>query len=256
MRAIIIAAGLGKRLRPLTDSMPKCMLKIGGKSIIQHQVDTLRSAGIDEITIIKGYCQEKVSLEGHNPTYFLNKDYENNNILESLFYAEEAINDEVIILYSDIIFNKTVVDRLLESHNEISIVVDVDWKKNYVDRHDHPLEEAEGVMFDENYHVQQIGKIVEEGKAEVSGEFIGMLKLRGQGSEVFKNFYHNSRERYKEKPFQRAQSIKVAYITDMLQELADNSISVFCVTIHSGWREIDTAEDLKNASVFFKNTRS
>ena len=254
MQAIIIAAGLGRRLKPLTDHLPKCMLEIDGKSIIQHQVNTLRSAGVERIAIIKGYCEEKVQLEGQNPTYFFNRDYKYNNILESLFYAEEVINDQVIILYSDIIFEKTVVERLLKSHNEISIVIDVDWKNNYVDRRDNPMEDAEGVILDDNSQIRQIGKIIEEGKAEVSGEFIGMMKLRGQGSEIFKSFYHKSRKLYKEKPFQRAQSIRVAYLTDLIQELADNAIPVFCVKINNGWREIDTVEDLKKAAGFFKNT--
>jgi choline kinase len=254
MQAIIIAAGLGRRLKPLTDHLPKCMLEIDGKSIIQHQVNTLRSAGVEKIAIIKGYCEEKVQLEGQNLEYFLNSDYKYNNILESLFCAEEVINDEVIILYSDIIFEKSVVERLLKSHNEISIVVDVGWKDNYIDRRDHPLEEAEGVILDDNSQVCQIGKIVEEGKAEVSGEFIGMMKLCGQGSEIFKSFYHKSRKLYKEKPFQRAQSIRVAYLTDMIQELADNAVPVFCVKINNGWKEIDTMEDLTKAADFFKNT--
>ena len=251
IRAIIIAAGLGSRLKPLTDGLPKCMLEIDDKSILQHQVDVLKSAGVEEISIIKGYCQEKVFVEGRGYKYFINKDYENNNILESLFCAEEVIHNQVIILYSDIIFEKMVVERLLESQNEVSIVVDVDWENNYIGRNQHPVQEAEGVIFDENYNVQKIGKIIENVKDKIQGEFIGMIKLSGQGAKIFKDTYYNSRIKYKEKPFQRAQSIKVAYLTDLLQELVDNSIPVFCVTITNGWKEIDTPEDLKNASGFF-----
>ena len=254
MRAIIVAAGLGKRLRPLTDSLPKCMLKIGEKSIIQHQVDILTSLGIEEIVIIKGYCQEKVFLEGQNPTYFINKDYKNNNILESLFYAEKAINGRVIILYSDIIFDREVVKQLIESQDEISLVVDSNWQNNYIDRNDNPMEAAEFVVLGENSKVSQVGKIYREGKVGIAGEFIGMMKLGSQGSKIFKTCYHSSRKKYKDNLFHGAESIKVAYLTDLLQELIDNAVPVFCVTIRGGWREIDTIGDFKKALDFFENS--
>jgi len=195
-------------------------------------------------------------LEGHKPKYFLNQDYQNNNILESLFYAEEAINGEVIILYSDIIFEKTIVDQLIESQDEISLVVDADWKNNYVDRDDNPMEAAEFVVLDDDSQVRQVGKIFKGGDISFAGEFIGMMKLKGQGSEILKSFYHRSREKYKDNPFHGSQSIKVAYLADLIQELADNAVPIYCVTINNGWREIDTVGDYKRAASFFKNPRT
>ena len=183
MQAIIIAAGMSKRLKPLTDDTPKCMLNVGNKPIIQHQINILRSAGVGGISIITGHCHEKIRIKDKNITYFFNEDYQNNNILESLFYAEEVINGDVIILYSDIIFEKVVVERLFDSSDEISMVVDVNWKYNYIDRRDHPIEEAEAVILSDNYHVLKIGKIVDGEKTEVSGEFIGMMKLCGNGTK-------------------------------------------------------------------------
>ena len=252
MLAIIIAAGKGERLMPLTNDKPKCMLDVGGRPIIQHQVNTLRSAGVDRVAIIKGYQHERVRIKDQNVSSFLNEDYQNNNILESLFYAEEVIKGDVIILYSDIIFEKTVVDKLLKSSDEISIVVDMDWKNNYVDRNDHPIEEAEGVILDDNSKVRQIGKILGGEKSQISGEFIGMMKLCGQGAETFKSYYYESKIKYEMGPFQRAKSIKVAYLTDLIQELVDDGIPISCVQINNGWREIDTSEDLRNAVDFFE----
>jgi L-glutamine-phosphate cytidylyltransferase len=251
MQAIIIAAGKGKRLSPLTDDTPKCMLHIGDMPIIQHQINTLRSAGVERISIIKGYCQKKIQLKDPDISYFFNEDYQNNNILESLFYAEEAIIGDVIILYSDIIFEKGVVEKLFESSDEISIMVDVDWKNHYVGRRDHPIEEAEAVILGNNGEIQQIGKVINGEKAEVFGEFIGMIKLCGNGPEIFKSFYHQSKNKYKGKQFQKAESIKVAYLTDLIQEMVDNAIPISCVRINNGWREIDTLEDLENAADFF-----
>ena len=113
MKAIIIAAGRGNRMKDLTSNSPKCMLKINGKTIIQTQIDHLRSFGINNISVVKGYLQEKICFP--NLTYYLNDNYRKNNILESLFCAEGELCDDVIILYSDIIFERRIVEKLMES---------------------------------------------------------------------------------------------------------------------------------------------
>jgi L-glutamine-phosphate cytidylyltransferase len=247
MKAIIIAAGTSSRLRPLTNDMPKCMLELAGKPLLRHQTDILTSLGIEDITIIKGYREEKINFADSDFNYCLNKDYQNNNVLESLFCAESEIEGEVVVLYSDILFGKEVVEKLMESSEGISIVVDVNWKANYVNRRDHPIEEAETVIFDDDDCVQKIGKTLDVDKGMVSGEFIGMLKLCGQGAATLKNFYHDSRKKYQEGPFQKAVTFQKAYLTDMIQEMVDCSVKVHCVKIHNGWKEIDTEEDFKNA---------
>ena len=247
MKAIIIAAGMGKRLIPYTKDRPKCMLEIGGKSLIKHQTDILTDLGINDIHIIKGYKQEAFNLPGLDFDYYINQNYENNNILESLFCAEPEIKGEVIILYSDIIFDKEVVEKLMESDEEISIVVDINWRANYINRHHHPVEEAENVMIDEKSYVRKIGKALEINKDFTSGEFIGMLKLRGQGTEKLKRTYHASRETCQNGSFQDAKTFSQAYLTDIIQEMVDHSTNVYCVKINNGWQEIDTFEDLENA---------
>jgi choline kinase len=252
LKAIIIAAGMGKRMKNLTTTLPKCLLEINGKSILQTQLDHLRSFGINDITVIKGYLQDQICLPRLN--YYINDNYQNNNILASLFYAEKEVDGDVIILYSDIIFNRKTVEKLMEAKHEISIVTDVKWRTNYIDRHDHPVEEAEKVVFDENFHVQQIGKNISSDEENAQGEFIGMMRLCGSGPEVLKKFYHSSKEKYKTGPFQRANTFQLAYITDIIQEMVDQSVVVHCVPIENGWKEIDTAEDFYNAKIWFKNT--
>ena len=91
----------------------------------------------------------------------------------------------MIISYSDILFESAIVQRLLESNHDISIVVDIDWRGYYVNRKDHPLNEAENVIFDANNDVVKIGKIMAD-KDEVHGEFIGMMKLSPRGAEILK----------------------------------------------------------------------
>ena len=178
-------------------------------------------------------------------------DFKNNNILNSLFYADEKIFGNVIVSYSDILFEPSVVKRLMESDHDISVVVDIDWRGYYVNRKEHPISEAENVIFNSNNEVEKIGKI-NTGTEEVHGEFIGMIKLTDRGAQIFKEHFHRLKKIYWNKPFQRAKIFQKAYLTDFIQELVDIGIKVHCVIIESGWKEIDTVEDYKKALVGFK----
>ena len=247
-KALIIAAGLGSRLKNHTENLPKCMLDFGGKTLLQRQLYAYQKNKIKDISLIKGYKKEKINYKGIR--YFENTDYKNNNILNSIFYAEKIINGDIIISYSDILFEPSVVSRLQKSNHDISVVVDIDWRGYYVGRKDHPISEAENVIFNSNNEVEKIGKI-NTGKEEVHGEFIGMIKLSNRGSEIFKYHYNRLKKIYWNKPFQRAKTFQKAYLTDFIQELVDIGIKVHCVIIESGWKEIDTVEDYKKALVGF-----
>ena len=243
-KTLIVAAGLGTRLKGHTKNLPKCMLDFGGKTLMERQLIAYRDCGIDNISVVRGYKKNKINFK--NVKYFDNKDYENNNILNSIFYGEKIINGNVIIAYSDILFETNVVKRLLESDHDISVVVDIDWQGYYVGREDHPVEEAENVIFNSNNEVVKIGKITTE-KQEVHGEFIGMMKLTHKGAEIFKQNFHRVKKLYWNKPFQSAKTFQNAYLTDMIQELVDIGIKVHCVIIERGWKEIDTVEDYQKA---------
>ena len=251
-KAIIIAAGMGNRMGPLTQDKPKCLLQLNGRALIDIQIDCLRSFGIQDIVVVKGYQADKLNRPGVQ--FFMNPDFKNNNILESLFYAREEIHGEVVILYCDIVFEPRVVEKLLTSKEDISIVVDDNWKENYIGRQLHPVSEAESVFFDEKRSVIEIGKHVRSLKKEdAPGEFIGMIKLTAHGAELFKKSYEQSKAAYADRPFQQAPNIKKAYLTDLFQEMVDNSIPVHCVKIQNGWKELDTQEDFNNVIKSFKD---
>ena len=247
-KALIIAAGLGSRLKKHTVNLPKCMLDFGGKTLLQRQLDSYKKCGIKDISLIKGYKKEKINYKGIK--YFENTDFKNNNILNSIFYAEKIINGNIIISYSDILFDASVVQRTLDSDHDISVVVDIDWRGYYVGRKDHPISEAENVIFNSNNEVEKIGKI-NTGNEDVHGEFIGMIKLSNRGTEIFKQHFNRLKKIYWNKPFQRSKVFQKAYLTDFIQELVDIGVKVHCVIIESGWKEIDTVEDYKKALAVF-----
>jgi L-glutamine-phosphate cytidylyltransferase len=251
VKSIIIAAGLGSRLNKYTESLPKCMLKFGKNTLLEMQLNIYRELGITDISVVRGYKKEKINYEELN--YYENTDFKNNNILNSLFYADEKISGNVIVSYSDILFDSYVVKRLLESHADISIVVDIDWRGYYVDRQDHPIDEAEKVIFDANNKVIKIGKVI-TSKNDVYGEFIGMMKLSPRGSDIIKLHFNRAKKIFWDKPFQRSKTFQKAYITDLIQDMVDLGVNVHCVIIEKGWKEIDTVEDYEKALVEFKDS--
>lgn len=242
MKAIIIAAGKSLRLKHYTEDLPKCMLEFEEKTLLQRQIEALNANAIIDISIVKGYKKEKINYSGLK--YYINDRFRHNNILNSIFYAEAEMDSDVIISYSDILYEKQVVSKLLESKHDISIVVDIDWKAYYWGRKEHPISEAEKVTFDSNKKVVEIGKILAR-EPEVQGEFIGMMKLNKKGTDIFKYHFHKAKQLFSGKPFVQAATFENAYLTDMIQYLVDTGIGIHCVIIKRGWKEIDTVEDLE-----------
>lgn len=244
-KAIIIAAGPGSRLNPFTNDKPKCMLKIGDKIIMERQFEALRDCEIDDISVVRGYKKEMINFPGIK--YYENTDYQNNNILKSLFYAEKEMGDAFIFSYSDILYTKDVVEKLLSTQRDINLVIDVDWAKQYENRIKHPVTEAELVQAEHN-KIIRIGKNV--GPQEAYGEFIGLALFSKKGAEILRKEYQRLVEKYKnrrDQRFQNADFFEKAYLTDMMQELIDRNYSVFNIDIKGNWMEIDTDEDLEKA---------
>lgn len=250
MKAIIVAAGPSSRLRPLTDNMPKCMLNLNGKPIIQNMIELFRKNGINDISIVRGYKKEKINFQGMS--YFENSDFLNNNILHSLMYArlklEETLitNEDVIISYSDIFYNQDVLKKLLDDNHNISAIVDVDWQDSYDGRTDHPTSEAEKVIVGKDSRMLKIGKhIFTNGiPKNRQGEFIGLSKFTPEGTGIFlKHFDRLNSSLRKTDPFQSAKEWQKSYITDIFQEIIDKKEEIYCVLIKKGWKEIDTVQD-------------
>lgn len=246
IKAIIIAAGQGTRLRPYTNKIPKSLLKIRNKSILERQIEIYKSLKIKDINIIVGYKKEKIKF--NNINLINNIDYKNNNILESLFFAKKKMNSTCIISYSDIIFKKKIIKKLLKSKKNISILIDTNWKKNYKGRTMHPISQAENVYFDDNSNLIKSGKNL--NLKESNGEFIGILKISNKGTKIFKKFYKAAKSKYSKKKFFNAKNIKKAYLTDFFNYLISKNININCTKIKNNWMEIDTIQDYKRAQYF------
>lgn len=256
MKSIILAAGPSTRLRPLTLDVPKTLLEIEGKTVLQRIVDAQLAAGIDikDIAIVRGYMKEKITNDNFpNVTFFDNDDYNNNNILPSLFCAEDFMDEGFIVSYSDILYTSDVVKKLIASPHDISLIVDTAWRQRYEGRTDHPTDEAELAIVDENGLITHLSKFYNPDKAH--GESIGLKKFSKKGAEILRRNYHRARENKWTKytgRFHDATNIEFAYITDMVLELILRGYPIHSVDIQNSWVEMDTVQDFEYAKELLK----
>ena len=248
MKVIIIASGSSTRLAKETSGVPKGLLKINGKSIIEIQLDLFQKNQLSDITIIVGPNRQKFELK--NVNYIQDYEFQNHDVLGSLIVAKSIINDDILTSYSDIIFEEKILKSVTEFSGDIGIAVDLDWEKNYVNRDQHDKSQADNVLMNDDEILQIRKNISECKKNEKIGEFLGLMKLSKKGSKIFLERYSELEMKHKGK-FHNASSLEKAYLTDMLQELIDSGIRISPIYISGKWCEIDTPQDLKKARKLF-----
>lgn len=236
MKAIIVAAGQGTRLRPLTDNMPKCMVPFRNKPIIDYIIETLNDCNVDNIVIIDGYKKEvlETHLKGKNIKFYTNENFDSTNMVATLFCAENEMDDDIIISYADIIYKKEVLEKLLNSEADFSVIVDKDWKQLWQMRMENPLDDAETMKIDKNDNIIELGK-KPKNYDEIQGQYIGLLKISKRILPKVKDLYHSLNQN---------NIHNTMFMTDFVQLLINKLVPAKAVYINGGWVEIDSNEDL------------
>lgn len=250
MKAILLAAGSGKRLGNLTKDYPKALVDINGLSLLERQIIALRKNNIDDILVVTGPNKNKFKIK--DITFLYDHDFLNHDVLGTMMFASEYMTSDVIVSYTDIVFDEKIINSIKNADADINIAVEMNWESAYIGRTDHPVEQAANVLIN-NETVKKIGHQTEKfGNFNKNnlGEFLGLMKLSKNGVNIFKNEYFNLIKNHKEK-FHEAKSIETAYITDILQELINKNFKVNPVIINGNWCEIDTLQDLEVAKKKF-----
>jgi L-glutamine-phosphate cytidylyltransferase len=239
MKSIILAAGEGTRLRPYTLKRPKCMVEVNGRSLLDRQLDVLEAVGIKENIIIGGYLSEKLSDRGSK--LYLNPKYDQTNMVWTLFCAEEELLDDVIVTYGDIVYSKDILEKLISSDADISVVVDMEWKSYWESRLENPLDDAETLKLSDDGQILELGQDP-KSLDEIEGQYIGLMKFTEAGLKKLKSTFAKAKNsgRLGERP------VENAYMTDMLQEIINDGYPVKAVPVRSPWVEVDTVEDLES----------
>ena len=233
MKAVILSAGQGKRLLPLTADAPKCILPIMGQTLIEWQIDELAKCGIDQVTVVLGYRADKVEeilrarYNEHRVQTVYNAAYAVSDNLVSCWAAHDAMNEDFILLNGDTLFEAAVLQRLLESSDRpVTVVVS---QKNDYDADDMKVE-LDGCR------LVKIGKDLIPD--QVDGESIGMILFRDKGPMLFRDAI--------EKALSDPASQRKWYLS-VIDDLARKLPVWTCSISGLQWCEVDYRADLKQA---------
>lgn len=234
MKALILAAGLGSRLAPLTDNCPKSLVKVNEKPILFKQIDNLRNNCIYDITIISGYKAEILenAVKNNYPdvNVIRSVDYASTNNMYSAYIAKDIIcGNDFLMMNADVFFDETVITELLKFEADNAIVTDI------------------GTYFDESMKVvSKNGRLVEISKSVTReaalGASIDVYKFSVEGGKAF---FAKCAEY-----IERKRELKL-WSEIALNDILSHVIFKACPLV-GRWMEIDNHEDLKNAERIFK----
>jgi choline kinase len=241
MKVVILAAGCGTRLKPLTDEVPKCMVKYNDKPIIDWVLDALPNELKNDIIVVGGYKFDVLKnhlAKRRDISFVFNPDFDSTNMVYSLFCALNEIDDDVIISYSDIIYTPSLFNKILDSKNEFCTVIDKDWFNYWSLRMSNPLEDAESLKTNSEGNISEIGK-KSNSISEIQGQYIGLTKIP-------KKALRSSLKRYRKKLDK--QNFNNMYMTDYLQSLIYEGNKLAPVYVKGDWMEFDCVSDLSLSS--------
>jgi len=240
MRAIILAAGEGLRLRPYTQDRPKCLVELAGEPLLTHQIAALGAVGIDDVCVVTGYRAKAVAALGFqtrdNPAYAAT------SMVASLMCAADLLDggSDVIIAYGDIVYEARVLRALAESPAPISTTVDRSWLKLWRLRMEDPLTDAETLRLCTNGDIIEIGGRP-ASYAEIEGQYMGLTKVRADFAAELPRLYRDTTADQSRGGRGRAD----IHMTAFLSKMIERRIPVRAVSVDGGWLEVDSASDLE-----------
>ena len=235
MKGVILAAGVSSRLRPLTDLVPKCLLELGGRSILGMTLENLAANGIRDIVIVTGYREDQIrgfvrdTFPGLNVGFVRNDRFETTNNSYSLWLTERAVGGEgIVLLDSDIVFDRRIIGLLAGAGHDNCLAM----------KREKTLGDEEiKVQVGPGGAIQRIGKDVPTGAA--AGESIGIEKM---GREFLGSVY-----RILERMITREQNVNLFYEAAFQEAIAGGEVMMAVDVGGLHCIEIDTAEDLQSA---------
>lgn len=233
MKAILLAAGRGSRMRSLTDDRPKCLMELRGRTLLDWQLSALREAGINEIGIVTGYRAEM--LQRSDLTIFNNPRWAQTNMVSSLAAASDWLaSDTCIVSYSDIFYQASAVASLMQSTDALAITYDPGWQALWQQRFGNPLLDAETFRLNPDGTLAGIGQ-KPQSLDEVEGQYMGLLRFTPAAWACVVDL----RARLS------VEDQDTMHMTGTLSGLlAAGSVPIAAIPYSGEWGEVDSAEDL------------
>ncbi len=231
-RAVLLAAGRGSRLAPLTDDRPKCLVELDGVPLLLRQLDALAAAGIDEVVAVGGYRHE--SLAPHVDRLLVNERWDETNMVGSLLLADEVLRSgPVLVAYTDLVYTAATVAPLLGTSEPLVVAYDPDWQSLWEARMEDPLDDAE------TFRLGDGGRLVEIGARprsldEIEGQYLGLIAVRPAGWQQLRSVLDGLDDR----------SVDRLDLTGLLGRALAAGHHIGTSAIGDRWGEVDTADDL------------
>lgn len=251
MKAVILAAGQGTRLKKYTENLPKGMLSFMGKTIIERQIELYRKCGIQKIIIVRGFAADKINYEG--VAYYANENYASTNMVESLMAAEEEFQEDMVVSYSDILFEEKMLKGMIHSPADYAVAVDDNWKEYWAKRYGRVDFDIESLSIDEEGNIMELG-LENPRIEEIDARYVGLLKFSRDGLAHIQKIIKEAYLSYEGKPWkQSGKPVRKAYMTDLIQAVIESGKAVRAERFRNGWIEFDTNEDYEKACEWVEN---
>ena len=233
MRALILAAGRGSRMGPLSEQRPKCLVEIAGRSLLDRQVGALSAGGVQEIGIVRGYRADLLQRAGL--TYFENERWASTNMVMSLATAARWLRTApAIVSYADIFYRAELVRSLIEAPEPLVITYDRSWRALWGRRFVDPLADAETFRIGPDGRLLEIG-----GKTnrieQIEGQYMGLLKFTPPAWQAVESMLASLDEPVRDR----------LDMTGLLSRLlAQNGLPIGTLATEGQWGEVDNPADV------------
>jgi choline kinase len=217
------------------------MVEVCGAPLLRTQIAVMRRCGITDITVVGGYLAHHLETDG--VTRLVNPEYETSNMVWTLARAAQAVSEDVLVSYGDIIYPPDVLELMQRSPHDISVAVDLGWHAYWSERFDDVLADAETLKMDGDRRLTEIGK--KPGNLhEIQGQYIGLMRFCGAGADALRTLLNGLDAAA---PIE-GRPARNAYMTDLLQSMIDQGHPVTAVPFSAPWCEVDSPEDLAIAN--------
>jgi phosphoenolpyruvate phosphomutase len=240
--SIVLAASRGNGLHELTENIPKVMLSIGGKSLLRRLVDEFKKQSINKITVVTGYKSETVDVSGINVCE--NTEYESSSELASLSCAAQSFNDNMLIMYGDLLFRGYILNDLLNSEGALVVVVDsmletahISGAPDYV----YCTQADDRSLFKPEVFIKHVSEQKNNKLGEPNGRWIGMLKVNSTGREWIEQALTE---------LQGSENFNSLTMPDLLNHLVQQGKEIHVHYINGHWLDVNSLDDIDRASDF------
>ena len=250
MRAILLAAGMGSRLKEYTVNKPKAMLEFGEQSLATIQLDKLRKLGVRDVAVVGGHCQKKLDVLGI--PVFVNSAYKTTNMIESLVNAKEWLTEDTMIVYGDIWCSSDALQMIMDCHHNDALAVDSEWRDYWHFRYGSLDTDLEQLEIDQGGFVRALGRELDSSET-ITHRYVGLIKL---SQRTLRKMFAIYEARCAANLVWRASGMtpRQGYLTDILDEMIHQQCcDIKAVDIKRRWLEFDTNEDYEKVVSLLRN---